>query len=201
MQRLGFLPTEISEFHIELAGYQRNVDAMIAPGSIVFIGDSIVQNLCVPCVSGQAFNFGIGGDTTLGVLSRIKTYQSVRHAKTVVLSVGTNDLVRRSSDDILGNYIKILESIPGSVNVILMAIFPVDAQRLTGRYRSNAVIGEINVQLERICDALSNCVFSNLGSQLTNESGNLDEKFHTGDGLHLNADAYQYWIAELRKLI
>ena len=200
-QKLGYLPAEISDFYKKSVGHHLRVDAQISPGAVIFLGDSIVQGLCVPCVSKQAYNFGIGGDTTVGVLQRLKYYQSVQQAGTVVLSVGTNDLVRRSSNEILSNYNKILASIPASVKIVLVAIFPVNTDGSSVRSRSNDQIRSINTQLAQLCKANKNCVFSDLGRHLTDKSGSLSPDFDVGDGLHLNTKAYQLWIAELRKLI
>ena len=149
-QKLGYLPAEISDFYKKSVGHHLRVDAQISPGAVIFLGDSIVQGLCVPCVSKQAYNFGIGGDTTVGVLQRLKYYQSVQQAGTVVLSVGTNDLARRSSNEILSNYNKILASIPASVKIVLVAIFPVNTDGSTVRSRSNDQIRSINTQLAQL---------------------------------------------------
>ncbi len=199
--RMGSLPAEPNKFYDEMLSYHQGVDAQVPAGSVLFFGDSIVQRLCVTCVNGQAVNFGIGGDTTLGVKTRLPRYQSVKQARSVVLSVGTNDLIRRPNSEILENIDNILNGVPGKVRIVLAAIFPVDTDSLTVRHRSNDRISALNGHLARLCGQTDNCDYLEINHLLTDDSGNLADKFHTGDGLHLNQHAYRLWINQLRKVL
>ena len=47
-------------------------DTFVPRGSILFFGDSITEMLCASAIADKAENFGIGGDTTLGLLHRLQ---------------------------------------------------------------------------------------------------------------------------------
>ena len=88
----------------------------LAKGQIVFIGDSITDlyilddhyaDLPLAC-----YNRGIGGDTTLGVLSRLKVSLFDLNPSVVVLMIGTNDINGRLEvDGILERYEQIIDEI------------------------------------------------------------------------------------------
>ena len=56
-------------------------------------------------VAARGINYGIGGDTTEGVLARLPEYNSLGRAAAVVLAIGDNDLQRGLSEaEIIANY-------------------------------------------------------------------------------------------------
>ncbi len=56
--------------------------------SVVFVGDSLTQSLYVDAVARPSVNYGIGGDTTVGVLGRLPEYRSILCASAVVMAIG-----------------------------------------------------------------------------------------------------------------
>ena len=104
----------------------KGIDPNVPSGSAIFIGDSITQGLCVSAVFTPSVNYGIGSDTTLGVLKRIPKYQSLNRASMVILEVGVNDLKRRKDEEILSNYSSILKLLPSHLSVIISGILPVN---------------------------------------------------------------------------
>ena len=56
--------------------YHSRMDGSIPDNSILFIGDSITQSLCVSAVADNSVNLGIGGDTTLDVINRLPKYKN-----------------------------------------------------------------------------------------------------------------------------
>ena len=77
------------------------MDGLIPEGATIFIGDSITQGLATSAVSNQSVNYGIGSDTTLGVLKRLPYYNSMNSAKAVrrARSPGTLYTHRDGGDD------------------------------------------------------------------------------------------------------
>ncbi len=192
--KLGLLnPPEITHYYKEMVGSQLQLDGSIEAGSIIFLGDSLTQGLNVAALTKPAINYGIGMDTSLGLLQRIPQYESLKRASKVVIAIGINDLLRikRSPPDILKNYQKILEILPTEADVLIQSVFPVDERiGLTG---INEKILQLNSML-RVLAKEKKHDFIDLREPFVEKDGNLKEKFHIGDGLHLSSEGYKQWI-------
>lgn len=194
----GFLnPPEITQFYDDMLGSQLQLDSSVEAGSVIFLGDSITQGLNVAAVTHPAINFGIGMDTSLGLLQRIPQYSSLAKASKIVVAIGVNDLMRtsRSNEGIIENYRLILDALPSDVPVSIQAVFPVDERE--GMSGMNQRIFALNESLKALADR-RNMRFINLYGAVTNADGNLKAELHVGDGVHLSAAAYRLWIDELK---
>ena len=189
---------ELTPFYTEMVGSQQQLDGNVADGSVIFLGDSITQGLNVSAVTHPAINFGIGMDTTYGLLNRIPKYPSLKRASHIIIAIGINDLIRthRDNDAILDNYQQILGLLPDGVPVTLQAILPVD-ERITMQ-GFNQRIKKINQRLSALA-RYNNAHFIDLGPEFSNNTGNLKLEYHIGDGLHLTTKAYSVWINTLKK--
>jgi lysophospholipase L1-like esterase len=176
-------------------------DGAVPQGAVIFIGDSQIQSLDVEGVARGAVNFGIGGDTTAGVLQRLPLYASLGRARAVVLEIGTNDLAVAAPQEIVANYQRILSSIPREAAVVVNAVLPVSAGK-SGESGSpvsrNRAIGEINRGLAAICATRAGCAFIDPGPALADPSGDLAAEYDLGDGLHLSRAGYRVWSDMLR---
>lgn len=108
-----------------MLNYHGTIDPLVRDGSVVFIGDSITQGLNTDAVADHSINYGMGSDTTEGVLHRLPVYRSLEHASTVVLAIGVNDLYTRSIDDVIASYQSILKDVPAGPRVMISAVLPV----------------------------------------------------------------------------
>lgn len=189
---------ELTSFYNTMLSFHLRMDARIEEGAVLFIGDSMTQGLCGSCLSDRAVNFGIGGDTTRGVLNRIVQYRSVSHAKAVVLQVGVNDLFWRDDAALLENYTEILRLIPESTNLIISSLFPVDSTRVEKKSFSNSRIEKINKALHTRCASLKHCTFVEMDNQLRDGNGNLKTEYYLGDGIHLSPAGYGLWEDRLK---
>lgn len=183
------------DFRKRMNGLYDTMDSGIPDGSTIFIGDSITQGLCVNAVTASAVNFGIGCDTTAGVLERMPKYRSMERASALVLAIGVNDLRGDGNDeDAVSRYGRILESIPTNTPVIVSAVLPVvDASRPAKLCQTNERIYRFNERIKALCATRSHCLFLDASAAMR------DKNLHTSDGLHLNGDGYAMWIKELRK--
>jgi len=184
--------------------YQERIDGNVPPGSVIFIGDSITQGLCVDAVANPAVNFGIGSDTTVGVLNRLPKYRCLEGASAVVLAIGINYLTTEGSDNTLkDNYRRILSAIPPKVPIVVSAVLPVDETLLPrkNQHITNLRIANLNDYLKTLCQTDARCVFVDTGAKLKNNVGGLNSTFHDGDGVHLNSKGYIIWIEELRNTL
>jgi len=191
-------PPEFNEYFKETLIYQQRMDASIPDNAVIFIGDSITQSLAVSAVAPISVNYGIGSDTTVGVLKRLPSYKnSIKRAKAVVITVGLSDLSKRSHDEIIQNFQKIINSIPRNITIIFNAVFPVD-ERIENNAGLNQKIRQLNTELKVLMKLRPNLFFINSGDKLRDTDNNLSNKYHTGDGIHLNPAAYKIWITDLK---
>ncbi|PID47223.1 MAG: hypothetical protein CSB47_00875 [Proteobacteria bacterium] len=193
-------PPEITQYHHNLLESHLSMDGSVEAGSVIFLGDSLTQGLNVAAIAQPAINYGIGMDTTAGLLRRIPQYQSLSKASAIIICIGINDLIRtsRSDTEIIGNYRKILDGLPDGVPAIIQAIFPVD-ERL-GMSGFNQRIQTLNASLAQLATHRQ-LTFADLQQEFTDASGNLKPQLHSGDGLHLNTAGYQLWIQALKRVI
>lgn len=199
LMRVGLMPR--GSFYQDMLAYQLLSDRFVPTDAVIFVGDSQIQGLDVDSVASRAANYGIGGDTTAGVLRRLPLYASLDRARTVVLEVGTNDLAASLPREIIANYAAIVAAVPRRVGIVVNAVLPVSASKSVegGKPLSrNQAIEAINRGLAEICAARPGCAFLDPGRILANRAGDLAAEYDRGDGLHLNPAGYRVWSEILR---
>lgn len=198
--KLGYsqLADEITPHFKSMLSIHKSAEPDTPDNPILFIGDSHVQGLAVNDLFPNSVNLGIGGDTTVGVLTRLPEYASATKSKMIVLAIGVNDLRRRPNTEIIENYNKIIAQIPTAIPILVNAIIPVDEikERWIGY---NDRIVEINQQLEKLCSTDSRLYCVDPSPALVDPEGNLADQFHIGDGIHLSALGDKVWMSELSK--
>jgi len=188
---------ELTPLYHTMLAFHRRVDENIPDQSILFIGDSLTQGLAVTAVYPKSVNLGIGQDTTVGVLKRIPFYHSIPRSKMIIIAIGVNDLKRRDNDEIVNNFLKIINLIPNNIPILLSAIFPVD-EIASGRVGINDRIRRLNGSLNTICRSSQRLHFLDISKLVTDANGNLSVDYHIGDGVHLNGMGNSIWISQLR---
>jgi len=184
-------------YHHTLA-LQLRGDELQPDDSIVFLGDSITQSLPVATITPIGLNYGIGTDTTKGLLARIPLYSSLEPARAIVLAIGINDMVFDENDVILQRYQQVLDSLPDNANIICSAVMPVRVSAMRGYGAINTQrIKDFNVALKTLCEN-HNHHFSETPAGLMNAQGELDTPFDDNDGLHLNSAGYAIWVKHLQ---
>ncbi len=201
--RVGLIrPPEITEHFEQMIRYHKRMDPNIPDGAVIFIGDSIVQGLCVSAVVTPSVNFGIGSDTTVGVLKRLPEYHSLERASVCVMAIGINDLERRRNEEILKNYSLIVRAVPPRLPLVFSAVLPVDERVRNGLAGKNSRIRKLNSGLKALCEGRSpKCIFVDTGPKLIDSSDNLRKEYDAGDGVHLNGAGNSIWIQELRQTV
>lgn len=184
-----------------MLAYHVRMDGNVPDRSIVFIGDSLTQGLCSDAIVYPSVNYGIGSDTTVGVLARLPEYHSLRQASAVVLTIGVNDIKLRNNLHIVQNYHRILDALPQGIPIFCNAVLPVN-EPVYGRSEvNNGRILELNAALKVLWSEDARCIFVDVRGSLVDASGNLSTAFQDGDGIHLNAAGNRIWIDELRQAI
>lgn len=169
-------------------------------GSVVFFGDSITQGW------GKDFrgrfqgmklaNRGIGGDTTRGMLIRLKEDVLALNPAAIVMLMGTNDIeidvdreaIGRNLDEIIS---AIKEHSP-EVPIILCRIFPSSPEK----DRPKEMIEAVNALYQESVKGDSQVIVLDTWTLFAGEDGNADPKWFK-DLLHLNAQGYERWAAAL----
>lgn len=192
---------EITAYFDRILRYHARMDGNVPDGAVVFIGDSMTQGLCVSAVAPLSVNYGIGGDTTVGVLQRLPTYHSLQRAGAIVVTIGNNDLKFRSNKEIVRNYSAIIERLPRDVDVIFSAPLPYDEKANHEWVGSNQRLRALNKDLKLLTQKSRRLHFIDAGPLLVDAEGNLADRFHDGDGTHLNEDGNAVWIVELRRAL
>ena len=192
-----YKPPELTEFYNKLVEHHKRMDGNIQENAAIFIGDSLTQGLAVSSVATPSINYGIGGDTTLGVITRLQYYKSIDKAKIIFLAVGVNDLLRRHDEEIIANYKIIINSLPEKP-IVISAILPVAEKYVD---ISNEEIINLNNKLKKLVSKYKNITFIDAGNDLIDSTGNLKEDNHIGDGVHLNTNGYEIWIKALKQSV
>lgn len=203
--RLGLvvpaLQSELTDYYYQVLSYHGRSVEVVPDDSVIFIGDSITQGLAVSAVYPLSVNYGIGGDTTNGVLERLPVYMpALERAKYIVVAIGINDTYHRSADQAIRNYAQILDNLPQDRRVIVSAVLPVDdtvnEEKLSPRIEWRK---EFNRELKRLADERSLVTFVDGGIGLdTDGDGRLDPSLHDGAGVHLNGAGNLIWAKNLR---
>ena len=186
----------------KMQSFYERVDKNVPKGSVIVIGDSLVQGLCAGSVclgdaNRIAVGFGIGGDTLEGITARLKQLNATSSASLIVVEGGINDLLIGASDDeFKARYVNLLDAIPQGMPFVSVLMFPVtDDGWSVGNDRIERLNRWISDKVPekggRICD---------IGRMLSDD-GELSSRYHIGDGLHLNKEGNAVFIERLREII
>ena len=207
-RRLGHPPPEpeITALYREMVAYHARGDAGVPDGAVIVLGDSHVQGLAVTAIAPGAVNYGIGMDTTWGLLQRLPQHAgSLGRARAIVLAIGVNDLLRTGRDDAAIRQLRarLVAALPADVPLLIGALLPVDASRLRQPAGLNARIDALNATLAADAEAWRRqgrrVAVVDAGPALRDATGGLAPAWHLGDGLHLNAAGNAIWAAALRR--
>ncbi len=207
----GIAPSINSSY---LPSHQRNLDtiaAMNADIGLLLMGDSITDGWrnTGKAVFDQfyaplkAANFGIGGDTTQGVLWRLQNGEGAGFKpKAIMLLIGTNNSGSGTSAEIaegVGAVVLQLRTSFPDAKILLLAIFPrvdKDVQK--------QLVAAANPIIAKLHDG-QHVFYLDIGQKFLAADGSISRDI-MNDGLHPTAKGYQIWadavkdqLAELMK--
>ncbi|MFN4292354.1 MAG: GDSL-type esterase/lipase family protein [Permianibacter sp.] len=189
---------ELGRYFRETTGHHLRVEPQLAEGSVLLFGDSHIQGMAVSEVAPRAVNFGIGMDTSRGLLMRLPYHPSREQAAAVIIEIGGNDWRWRDDAAIVANLRAALDLIPASVPVLLNAVLPVHAAQPQASVR-NTRVSALNAQLSALCRQRQHCEFLDIQALFASADGSLSDAYSQRDGLHLNVFGYLRWTALLRE--
>ncbi len=173
-------------------------------GAVVFLGDSITQgwgdNIGGHFPGLKAANRGISGDTTRGVLIRMKEDVMALRPSAVVLLIGTNDLEEQADPETIAGNLKLilgeLKQHNSKMPIVLCQVFPSSATKK----RSSDPIKKINQLYAAAVKGDAQVTLIETWPLFANAEGDakLDE---FPDLLHPNKAGYTKWAAALRPIL
>jgi lysophospholipase L1-like esterase len=173
-------------------------------GALVFLGDSITQGW--GDVMGNSFpgvkvaNRGISGDTTRGVLIRLKEDVMAINPSGIVILIGTNDLEEGAAPEVIsGNLKLIIKSLKehnSKMPIILCNVFPSSASKK----RPAEKIKRINKLYFNAVKGDSQITVLDTWLLFADSKGSA-KKIEFPDLLHPNKSGYTKWAAALRPLL
>ena len=200
VQRLGGLKFMVHRITAGgLAGVYENRKNLfehlpLPKGSIIFLGDSITEYgqweelINHPKVK----NRGISGDTTWGLMRRLKGI-TASQPKAIFLMIGINDFLFTDEKEIVENYTKIVQQIKSETpnsQLFIQSVLPVNSA-VKNTVFDNAAIVSLNKALQQIAKK-EGLPYLNIHQQLLDDSGVLKAEY-TADGVHINGGAYMVW--------
>lgn len=200
LEEIGFDKKEHNEsqFYLSTLAHQLRIDGTSNEQSFVFFGDSLTQGLNTSAIINRSENYGIGFDTSAGLLERFSHYRSGRHSRNIFICIGTNDIGKIPPEEIINNIIKIINLIPKQNSVFVSGLLPISEKR-DQKFKHLQLINRTNLLLENILNNHSNVQYIPPPNKLKDTNGFLINYLHEGDGLHLNSKGYSVWINYLRK--
>jgi len=172
-------------------------------GAVVFFGDSITQGWGTDFKGAfggmRLANRGIGGDTTRGMLLRLKEDVLALNPKAVVLLMGTNDIEVEVPAEAIGrNFQKIVAALKAhdpKMPVIVCRIFPSSATKK----RPKETILAVNELFAAAVKGDPQFTVLDTYSLFANAEGDALPSLFP-DLLHLNAAGYAKWASALRPI-
>ncbi|MHC5723398.1 MAG: SGNH/GDSL hydrolase family protein [Nostoc sp.] len=150
-------------------------------------------------------NQGISGETSNGLLKRLKIFDRTR-PEVIFVMIGINDLIGGISDRVIldnqRQIINYLQKVHPTAQIVVQSILPHGADSATWKGRdkllavTNSRIHELNQQLQSI-STKKGVKYLDLYPLFTNKQGNLRREFTT-DGLHLSPEGYIVWRSALQ---
>lgn len=173
-------------------------------GAVVFLGDSIVHgwgdNVGGNFPGVKVANRGIGGDTSRGVLIRLRDDVLAVRPRAVVLLIGTNDIEQGAAPETIAANIRLILAALKQRNpvmpVVLCSVFPSSAAMKRPADR----IKRLNELLRAMAQEQSQVSWVDAWTLFANPEGDAKpEEFP--DLLHPNAAGYAQWAAALRPVL
>lgn len=170
--------------------------------NVVLVGDSITEGFDVQkCFPGRrVINRGIGADVIgnglaaddkRGVLKRMEESFFNCGATDVFLLIGINDLGdNHTPEAIEAGYREILQQVKSQtprIRVHVQSLLPTR----DGFAKHNTNVNDCNARLQKLAKEFG-YDYVDLHAAMADDKGELRKEF-TGDGLHLNAEAYKVW--------
>jgi lysophospholipase L1-like esterase len=173
-------------------------------GALVFLGDSITQgwgdNIGGNFPQAKVANRGISGDTTRGVLIRLKEDVLSVNPSGVVLLIGTNDLEEQADPETIAGNLKLiiaeLKQHNAKMPIVLCQVFPSSESKK----RPSEKIKKLNQLYAAAVKGDAQVTFVETWVLFADAQGDA-KKEEFPDLLHPNKAGYAKWAAAIRPIL
>jgi len=178
--------------------------------NVVLVGDSITEGFDVAKYfpGRRVLNRGIGADVIgnalppddkRGVLKRMDESFFDCSARDAFLLIGINDLGDGHTPEVMeAGYREILDRIKKQAPMLRVHVQSVLPTR-GAHAKHNANVNDFNQRLQKLAKEYG-YDYIDLHSQMADDKGELKKEF-TADGLHLNAEGYKVWKAQIDRTL
>ena len=176
----------------------------VVTGRVIFFGNSITQGGDWAKLTGDstAINRGIGADLVSSLLGRVADVTRRKPSKLFVL-IGINDISKDIPDAVIAaEYRALLDSVRAqspATKIFVQRILPLNptVKNFPQHYDKQEHVVAVNRLLRRMAKEIG-ATYVDLWPIVVDTKGHLDARL-TGDGLHLNQQGYERWVAYLKK--
>ena len=176
----------------------------VVTGRVIFFGNSITQGGDWAKLTGDstAINRGIGADLVSSLLGRVADVTRRKPSKLFVL-IGINDISKDIPDAVIAaEYRALLDSVRAqspATKIFVQSILPLNptVKNFPQHYDKQEHVVAVNRLLRRMAKEIG-ATYVDLWPIVVDTKGHLDARL-TGDGLHLNQQGYERWVAYLKK--
>lgn len=187
--------------HIAHAYYQ-DVDRRLRAAPVALLGDSLTEGMPAASAIAGSLNLGLGGLTMRELTAILPRFPSLPLASAIVVTIGINDfcLERAGEAEMARRIGDLAAALPPRVPLLWGSILPLDPEAARPRCAtSNAAIVRANAAIAQACAARPGCFYADAYHALADAQGNLQPRYHVGDGIHLSAQGYAAWLKLLEQ--
>ena len=169
---------------------------------VVFLGDSLTDGCDLKKYYPEfsAFNRGIGGDTSYGLLDRLKVSAYDARPKVIVLLIGGNDILGgKTLESVYENYQKIIEGIKQNLPETKIVWCSLTAMgNRWAEFNDEAIV--CNQKIKLMANKYG-CYFVDLFTPLCDvETGEIFPVY-TAEGVHFTDEGYKVVSNEIKKVL
>jgi lysophospholipase L1-like esterase len=176
----------------------------VVTGRVIFLGNSITQGGDWAALTGDStvINRGIGADLAFSLRKRLADVTRRRPSKLFIL-IGINDISKDIPDAVIAaEYRALVDSVRAQspeTRIYVQSILPLNptVKNFPQHYDKQARVIAVN-RLLRAMARETGVRYVDLWPLFVDRRGLLDARL-TGDGLHLNRQGYDRWVAYLKR--
>jgi len=176
----------------------------VAMGRVIFLGNSITQGGDWAKLTGDStvVNRGIGADVTFGLRTRLDDVTRRKPSKLFVL-IGINDISKDIPDAVIAaEYRMLIDSVrtqSPQTKIFVQSILPLNptVKNFPQHYDKQPRVVAVNRLLQQMARE-THATYIDLWPIFIDRQNHLDASL-TGDGLHLNQQGYERWVAFLKR--
>jgi len=176
----------------------------VVTGRVIFLGNSITQGGDWPALTADStvINRGIGADLTFGLRDRLADVTRRKPSKLFIL-IGINDISKDIPDAVIAaEYRAIIDTVRAqspATKIFVQSILPLNptVKNFPQHYDKQPRVVAVNRLLQQVARE-THATYIDLWPIFIDKQNHLDASL-TGDGLHLNQQGYERWVAFLKR--